>query len=115
MLDVRKLFDTLCPALVARLGADAGLPPWLIRCAVQSYSWPRHLKCGEIISEPVIPSFGVVAGDDSAMFMVTAVMGQTMAAFDRQITGLSQRQHVVGLAANVGKKMIRLIIAWAWR
>ena len=40
MLDVRKLFDSLCPALVVRLGTDAGLPLWLVRCAVQSYSWP---------------------------------------------------------------------------
>ena len=80
MLDVRKLFDSLCPALVVRLGPDAGLPLWLVRCAVQSYSWPRHLKCGEIISEPVLPSYGVVAGDASAMFLVTAIMGQTMAA-----------------------------------
>ena len=74
MLDVRKFFDSLCPALVLRLGTEAGLPLWLTRCAVQSYSWPRHLKCGEIISEPVLPSRGVVAGDASAMFLVTAIV-----------------------------------------
>ena len=71
---------TLNTALVTRLGAEAGLPTWLIWCAVQSYSWPRLFKWEEIISRPVIPSFGVVAGEASSMFLVTAIMGQTMAA-----------------------------------
>ena len=101
---------------------NAGIPPWLLRAAPTCYALPRHLRDAGCVAPGVVPTTGVVAGDATAMHVVSAIMAEVLAGCaldvavnvaplayvdDVQAMILAPRNVAVGLAVRVGPPCAR--------
>jgi hypothetical protein len=60
-VDVSKMFDRICRALLVMAAKWSGFPLWLLRAALASYRWMRVLVLPEgVAGEPIWPRGGVI-------------------------------------------------------
>ena len=82
-VDVSKMFDRICHALLVMAAKWSGFPLWLLRAALASYMWMRVLVLPEgVAGEPIWPRGGVVPGSafavvEVAMFLLASLLAST--------------------------------------
>jgi hypothetical protein len=69
LMDFTKFFDTIDRSLLWQAGVQAHYPLWLLRIALQSYSWQRRLIGQDgLASATLVPTRGVGPGSATAIF-----------------------------------------------
>ena len=86
LLDVEKFFDTVPIDRMIESAVRSLLPLWMIRAALTCYSLPRHLRVAGCIAPGITPTTGVVAGDATAMHIVSSIMADVLSSCEFDIS-----------------------------
>ena len=78
LLDVEKLSDPVPIDRMIESAVRAELPLWLVRAALTCYSLPRHLRVAGCVAPGITPTIGVVAGNATAMHVVSTIMADVL-------------------------------------
>ena len=72
--DILKCFECVTHWILVREARLLMYPLHLLRVAIQAYKWPRVLKLDDLVSLPIYPKKGIIAGSMSATYELRCLL-----------------------------------------